>query len=85
MAPPGLDPVEGSQRFTPFLVRLLVFRSKAVTGPWMSVSLVRNVSMCQCVCMCLQSGWYKESTPILFLSQTLSKILIPFTTLGGLC
>jgi len=56
MAPPGLDPVEGSQRFTPFLVRLLVFSSRAVTGPWVSVPLVRNVYMCQCVCMCLQSG-----------------------------
>ena len=85
MAPPGLDPVEGSQRFTSFLVRLLVFRSRAVTGPWAAVPLVRNVCMCQCVCMCLQSGLYGESTPILFLSQTLSKNLISFTTLGGLC
>jgi len=40
MAPPGLDPVEGSQRFSPFLVRLLVFRSRAVTGPWAAVFLV---------------------------------------------
>jgi len=56
MAPPGLDPVETSQRFTPFLVRLLIFKSRAVTGPGAAVRLVRNVCMCQCVCMCLQSG-----------------------------
>jgi len=31
MAPPGLDPEEGSQRFIFFLVGLLVFRSRAVT------------------------------------------------------
>jgi len=63
MALPGLDPVEGSQRFTSFLVRLLVFKSRAVTyTPVGCVSLLRNVCMCQCacmcqcVCMCLQSG-----------------------------
>ena len=56
MAPPGLDPVETSQRFTPFLVRLLIFRSRGVTGPGAAVRLVRKVCMCQCVCMCLQSG-----------------------------
>jgi len=57
MAPPGLDPVEGSQSFTSFLARLLVIRSKAVTyKPVGCVSIVRNVCMCQCVCMCLQSG-----------------------------
>ena len=56
MAPPVLDPVEKSQRFTFFFVRLLVSRSRAVTGPWAAVPLVRNVCMCQCVCMCLQSG-----------------------------
>jgi len=85
MAPPALDPVEASKRFASFLVRLVVFRSRAVTGPWEAVPLVQNVCMCQCVCMCLQSGLYGESTPILFLSQTLSKNLISFTTLGGLC
>ena len=85
MALPGLDPVEGSQRFTSFLVRLLVFKSRAVTyTPVGCVSLLRNVCMCQCacmcqcVCMCLQSGQYRESIPILFLFQTLSKNLIPF-------
>jgi len=56
MAPPGLDTVEGSQRFASFLVGLLVFRSRAVTcRPAGCVSLVRNVCMCQRVCMCLQS------------------------------
>jgi len=56
MAPPGswLDSVEGSQRFTSFLVRLLFHRFKAVPyKPVGCVSLVRNVCMCQCVCMCL--------------------------------
>ena len=31
MAPPGLDPEEGSQRFISFLLGLLVFRFRAVT------------------------------------------------------
>ena len=31
MAPPGLDPEEGNQRFIPFLVGLLGFRFRAVT------------------------------------------------------
>ena len=85
MAPPGLDHVE-RQRLTSFLVRLLVLRFRAVTyKPVGCVSLVRNVCMCQCVCMCLQSGYCRESIPTLFLFQTLSKNLIPFTTLGGLC
>ena len=75
----------GSQRFAPFLVRLLVFRSRDVTGPWAAVRLVCNVCMCECVCMCLQFGLYTMPTPFLFLSQTLSKNLIRFTTLGGLC
>ena len=57
MAPLGLDPVEGRQRFTSFLVRLLVLRFRAVTyKPVGCVSLVRNVCMCQRVCMYLQSG-----------------------------
>jgi len=57
MAPPGLDPVEGSQRFTPFLVRLLFLRFRAVTyKPVGYVSLVGNICICQCVCMWLQSG-----------------------------
>ena len=58
MAPPGLDPEEGSQRFTSFLVGLPIFRlgSSAVTyKPVGCVSLVRNVCMRQRVCMCLQS------------------------------
>jgi len=56
MAPPGLDPEKVSQRFTSFLVGLLVFRSRAVTyKPAGSVSLVQNVCMCQRVCMYLQS------------------------------
>ena len=40
MTPPGLEPVEGSQRFTPFLVRQHVFRSRTVAGPWEAVRLV---------------------------------------------
>ena len=56
IAPPGLDPEEGRQRFISFLVGLLVFRSRAVTyKPAGSVSLVQNVCMCQRVCMYLQS------------------------------
>jgi len=56
MAPPGLDPEEGSQRFTSFLVGLLVVRSGAVTyKPAGCVSLVQNVWMCRRVCMYLQS------------------------------
>jgi len=54
MAPPVLDPEEGSQRFIPFLVGLLGFRFRAVT--FMSegcVFLVLNVWMCECVCMYL--------------------------------
>ena len=75
MAPPGFKPVEGSQRLTSFLVRLLFFRSGAVTyKPVDCVSLLRNVCMCQCVCMCLQSGSYRESIPDLFLFQTLLRI-----------
>ena len=85
IASSGLDPVEGSQRFDPFLVRLLVFRSRAVTGPWAAVRLVWNICMCECVCMCLQSGLYTVTTPFLFLSQRLSENLIRFTTLGGMC
>jgi len=45
MAPPGLDPEEGSQRFISqaFLVGLLVFRSRAVTfKPEGCVFLVQN-------------------------------------------
>jgi len=56
MAPPGLDPEEGSQRFIFFLVGLLVFRFRAVTfKPKGCVFLVQNVWMCQRVCMYLQS------------------------------
>jgi len=56
MAPPGLDLEEGSQRFTSFLVGLLVFRSRSVTYKSAGcVSLVQNVWMCQRVCMYLQS------------------------------
>jgi len=55
MAPPGLDPEEGSQRFIFFLVGLLVFRFRAVTfKPEGCVFLVQNVWMCQRVCMYLQ-------------------------------
>ena len=44
MAPPGLDPVDGSKRFISYLVRLLVLRSRAVTyKPVGYASLVRNV------------------------------------------
>ena len=54
MAPPGLDPEEGSQRLISFLVGLLVFRFRAVTfKPESCVSLVQNVWMCQRVCMYL--------------------------------
>jgi len=54
MAPPGLNPVEGSQRLTSFVVRLLVQRFRAVPyKPVGGVFLVRNVCICQCVCMCL--------------------------------
>jgi len=57
MAPPGLDPEEGSQRFISFLVGLLVFRSRAVTfKPEGCVFLVQNVWMCQRECMYLQSN-----------------------------
>jgi len=56
MSPPGLDPEEGSKRFTSFLVGLLVFRSRAVAyKPAGCVSLVQNVCVCQRVCMYLQS------------------------------
>ena len=34
--------------------------------------------------MCLQSGLYRVTAPFLFLSQTLSKNLIRFTTFGVL-
>jgi len=55
MAPPGIDPVEGSERLTSFLVRFLFFRSRAVTyKPVGCVSLVWNVYMCQCV-VCVYS------------------------------
>jgi len=48
MAPPRLAPEEGSQRFTSFLVGLLVFRSWGVTyKPAGCMSLVQNVCMCQ--------------------------------------
>jgi len=47
MAPPGLDPEEGSQRFISFLVGLLVFRIRAVT--------FKSEGMCECVCMYLYS------------------------------
>ena len=51
MAPTGLDLEEGSQRFTSFLVGLLVFRSRSVTYKSAGcVSLVQNVWMCQRVC-----------------------------------
>jgi hypothetical protein len=54
MAPPGLDPEEGSQRFISFLVGLLVFRIRAVTFKSEGcVFLVQNVWMCECVCMYL--------------------------------
>jgi len=56
MAPPGLDPEEGSQRFISFLVGLVVFRFGAITfKPEGYVFLVQNVWMCQSVCMYLQS------------------------------
>ena len=49
MAPPGLDPEEGSQRFIPFLVGLLGFRFRAVTfNSEGCVFLVQNVWMCAC-------------------------------------
>jgi len=55
MAPPGLDPEEGSQRFTSFLVELLLFASRAVTyKPAGCVSLVRNVYTVN-VCVCAYS------------------------------
>ena len=48
MTPPGLDPEEGSQRFIPFLVGLLVFRFRAVTFKSEGcVFLVQNVWMCE--------------------------------------
>jgi len=75
MAPPGLDPEEGSQRFIPFLVGLLGFGFRAVT--FMSkgcVFLVQNVWMCECVCMYLQSDCYRQSVLILFLFPTLTLI-----------
>ena len=51
MAPPGLDPEEGSQRFMSFPVGLLVFRFRAVTFKSEGcVFLVQNVWMCECVC-----------------------------------
>ena len=78
MAPPGLDPEEGSQRFIPFLVGLLGFRFRAVTFMFEGcVFLVQNVWMCECVCMYLQSDQYRQSVLILFLFQTLT--LIPST------
>ena len=40
--------------------------------------------MFECLCICLQSGFYRATTPFLFLSQTLSKNVIKITTLGGL-
>ena len=56
MAPPGLDPEEGSQRFIFFLVGLLVFRYRAVTfKPEGCVFFVQNVWMCQRVCIYLHS------------------------------
>jgi len=55
MAPPGLDPEEGSQRFISFLVGLLVFRFRAITfKPEGCEFLVQNVWMFQRVCMYLQ-------------------------------
>ena len=56
MAPPGLDPEEGSQGFISFLVGLLVFRFRVVTfKPEGCVFLVQNIWMCQRVFMYLQS------------------------------
>jgi len=56
MAPPGLDPEEGSKRVISFLVGLLVFRFRVITfKPEGCVLLVQNVWMCQRVCMYLQS------------------------------
>ena len=56
VAPPGLDPVEGSQRFDPFLVRLLVFRFRAVTV----LACGRRCALfeiyaCANVCVCVYS------------------------------
>ena len=56
MAPPGLDPAKGSQRFIPFLVGPLGFRFRAVTfNSEGCVFLVQNVWMGECVCMYLES------------------------------
>jgi len=51
MAPLGLDPVEGNQRFTSFMVRLLVQRFTAVT--YKSVGCVSLVPHCMHVSMCV--------------------------------
>ena len=51
MAPPGLNPEEGSQRFISFLVGLLVFRFRAVTfKPKGCMFLVQNGCVNVCVC-----------------------------------
>ena len=55
MAPPGLDPAEGSQGFISFPVGLLVFRSRAATfKPEGCVFFVQN-NGCVNVCVCTYS------------------------------
>ena len=80
MAPPGLDPEEGSQRFTSFLVGLLVFRSRAVTfNPRAACPLFK---MYGCVDVCGPT-----SIGSLFLFSFCFKLWLWFhlLTLGDLC
>jgi len=55
MAPPGLNPEEGSQRFSSFPVGLIVFRSRAVTFKHEGCVFLVQKNGCVNVCMYLQS------------------------------
>ena len=85
MAPPGLDPEEGSQRFSLFWWDFSspdLGLSRSSPRPACFLFKLMDVSTCVYVPTVRLSSSSRESIPILFLFPTLLKTMIPSTSIG---